>query len=145
MLRESEIKLDGGKTTGEVCRELGISAYYHDSAAAIIRNGEVVAAAQEERFTRKKHDSRFPSLAIEYCLSESGIKLSGLSKITFYDKPLIKFERLLETYLSYASKHFRSFLAAMPVWLKKILINNRNHEQDEWPRNLVLANNKTNC
>jgi hypothetical protein len=109
MLRESEIKLDGGKTTGEVCRELGISAYYHDSAAAIIRNGEVVAAAQEERFTRKKHDSRFPSHAIEYCLSESDIKLSDLSKSTFYDRPLIRFERLLETYLSYAPKGFRSF------------------------------------
>ena len=100
---------------------LGISAYYHDSAAAILRNGEVVAAAQEERFSRKKHDSRFPSHAIEYCLSESGIKLSDLSKITFYDKPLIKFERLLETYLSYAPKGFRSFLAAMPVWLKEKL------------------------
>jgi carbamoyltransferase len=94
---------------------LGISAYYHDSAAAILRNGEVVAAAQEERFSRKKHDSRFPSHAIEYCLTESGIKLSELSKITLYDKPLIKFERLLETYLSCATKGFRSFLAAMPV------------------------------
>ena len=115
MLREAEIKLAGRKTTGEVCRELGISAYCHDSAVTILRNGEGVAAAQEERFTRKKHDSRFPSHAIEYCLSESGIKLSDLSKITLYDKPLIKFERLLETYLSCAPKGIRSYLAAMPV------------------------------
>ena len=100
---------------------LGISAYYHDSAAAILRNGEIVAAAQEERFSRKKHDSRFPRDAIEYCLSESGIALTDLSAIVFYDKPLVKFERLLETYLSYAPKGFRSFLSAMPVWLKEKL------------------------
>ena len=100
---------------------LGISAYYHDSAAAVLRNGVIVAAAQEERFSRKKHDARFPREAIEYCLSESGIALTDLSAIVFYDKPLVKFERLLETYLSYAPKGFRSFLAAMPVWLKEKL------------------------
>jgi carbamoyltransferase len=127
LLREAEIKPAGGKTTGEAYREPGISAYYHDSAAAILRIGEGVAAAREERFTRKKHDSRFPSHGIEYCLSESGIKLSDFSKSTFYDKPLIKFEHLLETYLSYAPKGFRFLLAAMPIWLKEILINNRNH------------------
>jgi carbamoyltransferase len=100
---------------------LGISAYYHDSAAALLVNGEVVAAAQQERFTRKKHDERFPREAIEYCLSEAGIKLGDLNQIVFYDKPLVKFERLLETYLSYAPKGFRSFLAAMPIWLKEKL------------------------
>jgi carbamoyltransferase len=100
---------------------LGISAYYHDSAAALIRNGEVIAAAQEERFTRKKHDARFPAHAVEYCLAEAGVPLAGLDYIVFYDKPLIKFERLLETYLSYAPRGLRSFIAAMPVWLKEKL------------------------
>jgi carbamoyltransferase len=100
---------------------LGISAYYHDSAAAILRDGMVVAAAQEERFSRKKHDARFPGHAIEYCLNECGLALTDISKVVFYDKPLIKFERLLETYLSYAPKGFRSFLAAMPIWLKEKL------------------------
>lgn len=100
---------------------LGLSAYYHDSAAALIRDGEIIAAAQEERFTRKKHDSRFPKHAIEYCLKEAGATLADVSEVVFYDKPLIKFERLLETYLSYAPKGFRSFLAAMPIWLKEKL------------------------
>ena len=98
---------------------LGISAYYHDSAAALLQNGEIVAAAQQERFSRKKHDARFPAEAIEYCLAEGGISLNDVDRIVFYDKPLIKFERLLETYLSYAPNGFRSFLAAMPVWLKQ--------------------------
>ncbi|MBT8085639.1 MAG: carbamoyltransferase [Woeseia sp.] len=100
---------------------LGISAYYHDSAAALLNNGEVVAAAQEERFTRKKHDSAFPSSAIKYCLSEGSISLADIDRVVFYDKPLVKFERLLETYLSYAPKGLRSFIAAMPVWLKEKL------------------------
>ncbi len=100
---------------------LGISAYYHDAAAALLVDGEVVAAAQQERFTRKKHDERFPKEAIEYCLSEAGIGLGDLDQVVFYDKPLVKFERLLETYLSYAPKGFRSFLAAMPIWLKEKL------------------------
>jgi carbamoyltransferase len=100
---------------------LGISAYYHDSAAALVRDGEIIAAMQEERFSRKKHDSRFPGAAIAYCLRESGLDLAGIDFIVFYDKPLIKFERLLETYLAYAPKGFRSFLAAMPVWLKEKL------------------------
>ncbi len=100
---------------------LGISAYYHDSAAALVRRGDIIAAAQQERFSRKKHDPRFPSTAIAYCLREGGLDLSGVDFIAFYDKPLIKFERLLETYLAYAPKGFRSFLAAMPVWLKEKL------------------------
>ncbi|MDH3689204.1 MAG: carbamoyltransferase [Gammaproteobacteria bacterium] len=100
---------------------LGISAYYHDSAAALVRDGRIIAAAQEERFTRKKHDSNFPEKAIEYCLTEAGVTLSKVDQIIFYDKPLIKFERLLETYVAYAPKGFRSFLAAMPVWLREKL------------------------
>lgn len=100
---------------------LGISAYYHDSAAALICNGEIIAAAQEERFSRKKHDARFPKNAIEYCLRQAKIELRELDQIVFYDKPLVKFERLLETYLAYAPQGFRSFLAAMPVWLKEKL------------------------
>ena len=94
---------------------LGISAYYHDSAAALLRDGEIVAAAQEERFTRKKHDSRFPENAVRYCLAESEIALADVDSVVFYDKPLVKFERLLETYLSYAPNGLRSFIAAMPV------------------------------
>ena len=100
---------------------LGISAYYHDSAAALMVDGKVVAAVQQERFTRKKHDAGFPAEAIEYCLEEAGIKLTDLDHVVFYDKPLVKFERLLETYLSYAPKGFRSFIAAMPIWLKEKL------------------------
>ncbi|PIY51453.1 MAG: hypothetical protein COY36_02475 [Zetaproteobacteria bacterium CG_4_10_14_0_2_um_filter_55_20] len=100
---------------------LGISAYYHDSAAALIHDGDIVAAAQEERFTRKKHDAGFPAHAIAYCLSEVGIVLTDVDYVVFYDKPLIKFERLLETYLAYAPSGFRSFLSAMPVWLKEKL------------------------
>jgi carbamoyltransferase len=102
-------------------RILGISAYYHDSAAALVIDGEIVAAAQEERFSRKKHDARFPRHAIEYCLREGGIGLSGVNEVVFYDKPLIKFERLLETYLGYAPRGLESFVAAMPVWLKEKL------------------------
>ena len=100
---------------------LGISAYYHDSAAALLSDGELVAAAQEERFTRKKHDARFPAHAVKYCIEEAGVEIGQLDYIVFYDKPLLKFERLLETYLSYAPKGIRSFIAAMPVWLKEKL------------------------
>jgi carbamoyltransferase len=100
---------------------LGISAYYHDSAAALISDGNITAAAQEERFTRKKHDASFPANAIEYCLNEAKIDLAEVEYVVFYDKPLIKFERILETYLSYAPRGFRSFLAAMPIWLKEKL------------------------
>lgn len=100
---------------------LGISAYYHDSAVALIQDGQVLAAAQEERFTRKKHDANFPKKALQYCLNEAKIKLSDVDYVTFYDKPLVKFERLLETYLSYAPQGLRSFLMAMPLWLKEKL------------------------
>ena len=100
---------------------LGISAYYHDSAACLVKDGEIVAAAQEERFSRKKHDSGFPREAVKFCLQEGGIRISDVNEIVFYDKPLLKFERLLETYLSFAPKGLSSFLAAMPVWLKEKL------------------------
>jgi len=97
---------------------LGISAYYHDSAACLIKDGEIIAAAQEERFTRVKHDSRFPSHAITYCLNEAGINSKNLDYVVFYDKPFVKFERLLETYLAFAPRGFKSFVKSMPVWLK---------------------------
>ena len=100
---------------------LGISAYYHDSAAALILDGVLVAAAQEERFTRKKHDPGFPVQAVQYCLSQAAISLGQVEAVIFYDKPLLKFERLLETYLSFAPKGLKSFLKAMPVWLKEKL------------------------
>ena len=100
---------------------LGISAYYHDSAACLVRDGEIVAAAQEERFTRKKQDHRFPSEAVNFCLQHGGIQVSDLDYVVFYDKPLQKFERLLETYLDYAPSGIRSFIKAMPLWLKEKL------------------------
>jgi carbamoyltransferase len=100
---------------------LGISAYYHDSAAAIVIDGEIIAAAQEERFTRKKHDHRFPTCAIDYCLEEAGLSPEQLHYVGFYDKPLLKFDRLLETYLAYAPAGLGSFMTAMPLWLKRKL------------------------
>lgn len=102
-------------------RILGISAFYHDSAAAIICDGDIVAAAQEERFTRKKHDASFPRFAIEYCLKEAGIKLEDLDYIIFYEKPFLKFERLVETYLAFAPKGFLSFKKSLPLWIKEKL------------------------
>ncbi|MEO5360370.1 MAG: carbamoyltransferase [Nitrospirota bacterium] len=100
---------------------LGISAYYHDSAAALLVDGKIAAAAHEERFTRKKHDSSFPVNAVEFCLGSSGLTLSRLDCVIFYDKPILKFERLLETYYAYAPKGFKSFLSAIPVWIKEKL------------------------
>ncbi len=100
---------------------LGLSAYYHDSAAALVVDGEIVAAAQEERFTRKKHDAGFPTHAMQYCLDEAGVAIEQLDHVVFYDKPLTKFERLLETYLAYAPVGFRSFREAMPLWLREKL------------------------
>lgn len=100
---------------------LGISAFYHDSAASLVKNGEIIAAAQEERFTRKKHDYAFPKNAINFCLSEAGIKSSDLSYVAYYEKPFLKFERLLYTYLCYAPFGIQSFLKAMPLWLKQKL------------------------
>jgi carbamoyltransferase len=100
---------------------LGISCYYHDSAAALVRDGRIVAAAQEERFTRKKHDSGFPSQAIAYCLKEAGVGIEGVDLVAFYDKPFLKFERILETYLAYAPSGLKSFMMAVPLWIKEKL------------------------
>ena len=100
---------------------LGISAFYHDSAAALIIDGEIIAAAQEERFTRKKHDPSYPTNAIDYCLKEAKLSLEKVDYIAFYDKPFLKFERLLETYVAFAPKGFQSFRMAMPVWLREKL------------------------
>ncbi len=100
---------------------LGISCFYHDSAAALIKDGDIVAAAQEERFTRKKHDQSFPENAVKYCLEEAGITSKDISYVAFYDKPFIKFERILETYLAYAPFGIRSFIKAIPLWIKKKL------------------------
>ena len=98
---------------------LGISAYYHDAAAAILLDGKIIAAAQEERFTRIKHDESFPINAIRYCLSEAGIELKEVDVISFYEKPFLKFERLLETYLAFAPKGLPSFIRSMQVWTKQ--------------------------
>src|SRR5678815_5169836 len=106
-------------------RILGISAFYHDSAAALVVDGEIVAAAQEERFTRKKHDPEFPVHAVEYCLREGGITPEQLDFVGFYDKPLLKFDRLLETYLATAPFGFRSVLQSVPVRLRKKLYTRR--------------------
>ncbi|MBC3809154.1 carbamoyltransferase [Undibacterium seohonense] len=100
---------------------VGISAYYHDSAVALIRDGVIIAAAQEERFTRKKHDAAFPSQALQYCLAQAGIQMDDVDYVAFYDKPFLKFERLLETYLAFAPKGFSSFRLALPVWLREKL------------------------
>src|SRR5262245_33826772 len=95
---------------------LGISAFYHDAAAALVVDGRIVAAAQEERFSRRKHDDSFPVKAIAYCLAEAGLTPARLDYVAFYDKPLLKFERLLETYLGYAPAGFTSFARAIPIW-----------------------------
>ena len=105
---------------------LGISAYYHDSAACLLRDGEIISAAQEERFTRKKHDASFPQNAIKYCLEEGGIYANQIDNVVFYEKPFVKFERLLETYLAFAPKGFTSFVKAMPVWIKDKLFQKSN-------------------
>jgi carbamoyltransferase len=102
-------------------RILGISAYYHDSAAALLENGRIIAAAQEERFSRQKHDAKFPANAIAYCLSQANIQIGDIDAVVFYDKPIVKFERLLETYLAYAPHGISSFLSSMPIWLKEKL------------------------
>jgi len=105
---------------------LGLSAYYHDSAACLVRDGEIIAAASEERFSRKKGDERFPTNAVDYCLREGGITTADLTHVGFYDKPLLKFERILETYLSVAPAGFRSFLMAGPMWVKEKLFTDRD-------------------
>ena len=99
-------------------RILGLSAFYHDSAAALVVDGDIVAAAQEERFTRIKHDHEFPKHAVDYCLKEAGLTPEQIDYVVFYDKPLQKFDRLLETYLAFAPAGLRSFMMAMPLWLK---------------------------
>src|SRR5262245_24976641 len=104
---------------------LGISAYYHDSAAAVLVDGEIVAAAQEERFTRKRHDPSFPINAARYCLAEAGVKYEELEAVAFYDKPFLKFERLLETYHAFAPRGLASFSSAIPVWIKEKLFMKR--------------------
>ncbi len=126
---------------------LGISSYYHDSAAALIQDGRIVAAAQEERFTRVKHDPSFPCHAIEYCLEESGSTLDQIERIVFYDKPFLKFERLLETYLAFAPRGFTSFSKAMPVWLREKLFQKNIiskeldalFEAPDWSEKLLFA------
>ncbi len=100
---------------------LGVSAYYHDSAACLVQGGKIVAAAQEERFTRRKHDADFPAQAVDYCLEEAGLSLEQLDMVAFYDKPLLKFDRLIETYVTHAPRGFRMFLKGMPIWLKQKL------------------------
>ena len=128
-------------------RILGISAFYHDSAAALVEDGQVVAAAQEERFTRKKHDSDFPVKAIEYCLKAAGTGLDAVDFVAFYDKPFIKFERLLETYLAFAPRGFQSFSKAIPVWIKEKLFQKRLITQElrefapefDWETKLLFA------
>jgi len=104
---------------------LGISAFYHDSAAALIVDGKIIAAAQEERFTRKKQDASFPVNAVRFCLEFAGIRLEDVDSIAFYDKPLLKFERLLETYYAFAPSGFISFHKAVPVWLREKLFHKR--------------------
>ena len=117
---------------------LGISAFYHDSAATILVDGKIIAAAQEERFTRKKHDSSYPFNAIEFVLKFSKLKLNDVDQIIFFEKPFLKFERLLETYVAFAPRGFRSFCMAMPLWLKeklfqkKLLFNELKRHDDNF-------------
>lgn len=127
---------------------LGISAFYHDSAACLLRNGKIVAAAQEERFTRKKHDPSFPNKAIQYCLDEACISASEIDNVVFYEKPFVKFERLLETYLAFAPRGFKSFATAMPIWIKdklfqkSALINELRSTLDDsvdWKKRLLFS------
>ncbi len=128
-------------------RVLGISAFYHDSAAALVDDGEVVAAAQEERFTRRKHDAGFPTNAVAYCLSAAGAGLDAIDYVAFYDKPFLKFERLLETYVAFAPRGFRSFRMAIPLWLREKLFQKqllrdelRRHAPEfDWERRLLFA------
>ena len=126
---------------------LGVSAFYHDSAAALIEDGRIVAAAQEERFTRKKHDAAFPRHAIRYCLCEAGVELDRVDHVVFYDKPFLKFERLLETYLAFAPRGLRSFSMAIPVWLREKLFQKNLLKNElrsiapeyDWERRLLFA------
>jgi len=127
---------------------LGISAFYHDSAACLLKDGEIIAAAQEERFTRKKHDAGFPCHAIQYCLEEAGIVAKQIDNVVFYEKPFVKFERLLETYLAFAPKGFKSFAKAMPIWIKDKLfqksalikeLKSKLDESVDWRERLLFS------
>jgi len=127
---------------------LGISGYYHDAAACLVRDGEIIAAAQEERFTRRKHDASFPIHAIEYCLDEALVKPHEVDYVVFYDKPFLKFERLLETYLAYAPRGFKSFATSLPVWLKEKLFQKNEiinalsdlfGNETEWSKRLLFS------
>ena len=128
-------------------RILGISAFYHDSAAALVEDGHIVAAAQEERFTRKKHDARFPRHAIAYCLQEGRTQLGDVDHVVFYDKPFLKFERLLETYLAFAPRGYQSFSMAIPVWLREKLFQKSLLKKEfktfapsyDWDQRLLFA------
>jgi carbamoyltransferase len=128
-------------------RILGISAFYHDSAAALVVDGQIVAAAQEERFSRKKHDARFPVQAIDYCLSEGGTGIGGIDRVVFYDKPFLKFERLVETYATFAPRGFTSFRMSIPLWLReKLFLKDLLHKQvrkvaggDSWNGKLLFS------
>jgi carbamoyltransferase len=128
-------------------RVLGISAFYHDSAAALVEDGRIVAAAQEERFSRKKHDARFPHRAAAYCLSAGGVRPADVDHVAYYDKPFLKFERLLESYLAYAPRGFRSFRKAIPLWLReklfqKLLLRNelrRLAADVDWDQRLLFG------
>ena len=135
------------KAETQPIRILGISAFYHDSAAALVEDGRITAAVQEERFTRKKHDPGFPRHAIEYCLRQTGVGLDAVDHVVFYDKPFLKFERLLETYLAFAPRGLRSFSMAMPVWLREKLFQKsllkgelKRYAADyDWNRRLLFA------
>jgi len=128
-------------------RILGISAFYHDSAATLVRDGEIIAAAQEERFTRKKHDSGFPTNAVEYCLKQDGVSLDDVDYVVFYDKPFLKFERLLETYVAFAPRGLRSFQMAIPLWIREKLFQKsllhkdleRFGTQFDWEKKLLFT------
>src|SRR5450631_653727 len=128
-------------------RILGISAYYHDSAAALIEDGRIVAAAQEERFTRRKHDSSFPCNAIQYCIERTGDRPETIDFVAFYDKPFLKFERLLETYLAFAPRGFTSFRRALPIWLREKLFQKgliakelrKISQAVDWPGRLLFS------
>src|SRR5467141_2781870 len=128
-------------------RILGISAFYHDSAAALVEDGHIVAAAQEERFTREKQDAGYPENAIRYCLDEGGLKLDDLDYVVFYEKPFVKFERLVETYLAFAPRGFASFRQALPLWIKEklfqrsLLVKELEQVDDnvDWGRRLLFS------
>jgi len=128
-------------------RIIGISAFYHDSAAALVQDGRIIAAAQEERFTRKKHDQSFPVNALRYCLEEGGLKPEEIDHVAFYDKPFLKFERLLETYLTFAPRGYTSFRMALPLWLGEKLFQKRLLNKElkalapdvEWEKRLLFS------